>query len=345
MKARWIAGGVLALACVPFAWAQAADDAPPATTHAAAQQLMQDQQRLMRDEQKMRQDQQRLYQQEFDPGQEQINRQMLEARRQMQAAAQRMAELTMQMSGPMLSQLSHQFDPDRAVLGVTIVNVTPAQNAAGVRVEAVTPGGPAARGGLRAGDVITSINGTAFAANSPESAADQLMDLMGRVKPGEDLTLDYLRNGRAHVAHVTAGRLADYGFTMNMPGMPAAQPANMRAIFGPWGYLGRVGPWAGMQLVPLTPNLGQYFGTSHGLLVVRAPSNPALKLDDGDVILKIGDREPASPSDAMRIIYSYGPGDALALHILRKKKPLSLAITVPQASESGPYRPMNPSDR
>lgn len=345
MKARWIAGSVLALACVPLAWAQAADDAPPATTHAAAQQLMQDQQHLMRDEQKVQQDQQRLYQQAFGPDQEQINRQMLEARREMQAAAQRMAELTMQMSGPMLSRLSHQFDPDRAVLGVTIVNVIPSQNTAGVRVEAVTPGGPAARGGLRAGDVITSINGTAFAANSPESAADQLMDRMGRVKPGENLTLDYIRGGSAHTAHITAGRLADYGFAMSMPGMAAAQPANMRAIFGPWGYLSRGGPWTGMQLVPLTPNLGQYFGTSHGLLVVRAPSNPALKLDDGDVILKIGDRQPASPSDAMRIIYSYAPGDALTLHILRKSKPLSLDITVPQVNESGPYRPMNLLDR
>lgn len=340
MRIGWITGALLVLSLTPLAWARAADGAPSQTTQTPAQRLAQDQQRLMRDEQQMQQDQRQLYQQEFGADQQQINQQMLEARREMQAAAQRLAQLTMQMSGPMMSRLSRAFDPNRAVLGVTIANTVPGRNGVGVEIAAVTPGGPAAQGGLRAGDVITAINGIAFKTNAREPASDQLLDLMDRVQPGAHLTLAYLRDGGTHTAQVTAGRLSDFGFAWNMPEMPAVQPANMRAIFAPWPWFGRGGPWAGMQLVALSPGLGQYFGTDKGLLVIRAPGNAALKLDDGDVILKIGDRQPATPSDAMRVLYSYGAGDTVTLHVLRKNKPLELSITVPPPA-TGAYQPMD----
>ena len=35
------------------------------------------------------------------------------------------------------------------------------------------------------------------------------------------------------------------------------------------------GVFGSAELVPMTPKLGQYFGTRHGLLVVRAPTTAA----------------------------------------------------------------------
>ena len=55
------------------------------------------------------------------------------------------------------------------------------------------------------------------------------------------------------------------------------------------------GPWADMELATLTPQLGSYFGTEKGVLVVRAPKEPGFPLEDGDVILAI---EAASPRAA-----------------------------------------------
>lgn len=342
MRTGWITASVLVVALAPLACAQAADGVPAQATQSAAQRVTQDQQRLMHDEQQMQQDQQQLYQQEFGADQQQINQQMLEAHREMQAAAQRLAQLTMQMSGPMMSRLSRAFDPNRAVLGVTIANAAPGGNIVGVEIAAVTPGGPAAQGGLRAGDVITSVNGATFRENSSVPVPEQLMGLMDHVKPGDSLSLNYTRDGRSRTAKVTAGRLSDFGFAWNTPQMPAVQPSNMRAIFAPWPWFGRGGPWAGMQLVALSPGLGQYFGTDKGLLVIRAPGDAALKLDDGDVILGIGDRQPDTPSDAMRVLYSYGAGDTVTLHVLRKSKPLVISIIVPQApAGTGTYHPMN----
>src|SRR5688572_18979786 len=92
------------------------------------------------------------------------------------------------------------------------------------------------------------------------------------------------------------------------------------------------GVFGSAELVPMTPKLGQYFGTESGLLVVRAPEDSRLKLEDGDVIVDIDGRTPSSPSHALRILSSYQPGEKLKLNILRAKKRMSFDITVPENS-------------
>ena len=59
-----------------------------------------------------------------------------------------------------------------------------------------------------------------------------------------------------------------------------------------------------LELVPVTPKLGQYFGTDKGLLVVRAPAEAGAKLEEGDVLLTIGGRTPENPRHAFRILGS-----------------------------------------
>lgn len=90
-----------------------------------------------------------------------------------------------------------------------------------------------------------------------------------------------------------------------------------------------------MELVALTPRLGRYFGADHGVLVVRAPAHGVLRLEDGDVILSIGGRVPASSSQAIRILTSYDPGDRIRLVILREHHRIDIAATLP-ASPAGP---------
>jgi S1-C subfamily serine protease len=86
-----------------------------------------------------------------------------------------------------------------------------------------------------------------------------------------------------------------------------------------------------LRLATLTPRLGRYFGTDHGILVVRAPRHGVLKLQDGDVILTIGGRTPVSSSQAVRILTSYDPGQKIDLVILREHRKLHLTGTLPAA--------------
>ncbi|MGH8362486.1 MAG: PDZ domain-containing protein [Gammaproteobacteria bacterium] len=374
---------MLTVACAAHAQTSAKHPAPAATqSQAAQQQLQRDQEQMRRDQQKLYQDQQSLKgnqqaidreqnlrwleldqhavehdqrrieqdQQSLELNQKQLEKQMQQARQQMEQAAQRMAELSLQMQGPMLSRMSRMFDSNRAVLGVSIAESRDAKNAQGVRVLAVTPGGPADQAGLRAGDSITAINGTVLRAGAQQSAADQLMDFMDKVKPGDTLKLSYVRADKPHSVTLKAGKLSDYSFAFDVPPpppvppvppVPPLQPQNLRALFPPGWW----GAWGDMQLTQLTSGLGQYFGTSKGLLVVRAPHDAALKLQDGDVILKIGDREPATPAEAMRILHSYAPGEPLKLGILRKGKTLMLDVTTPKAQGPvGVYQPMHLND-
>ena len=91
-------------------------------------------------------------------------------------------------------------------------------------------------------------------------------------------------------------------------------------------------PWADMQLVALTPELGTYFGTPKGLLVVRAPTSTALALRDGDVILDIGGREPLNPEHAVRILASFEPGEPLRVTIMRRQRRETLEMRIPVES-------------
>lgn len=92
---------------------------------------------------------------------------------------------------------------NRAVLGVTMGEGSRADTA-GVRLEAVTADSPAGKAGLKAGDLITDINGTSLKV-SREDAEDlalaglaqrRLQRVMSKVKPGDDVRLQ-VRSGNA----------------------------------------------------------------------------------------------------------------------------------------------------
>jgi S1-C subfamily serine protease len=96
-----------------------------------------------------------------------------------------------------------------------------------------------------------------------------------------------------------------------------------------------------MELTTLTPRLGHYFGADHGVLVVRAPTRGVLKLQDGDVILSIGGRVPATSSQAIRILTSYDPGEKITLVILREHHKIDITATMPGAP-AVPGPPLGP---
>ncbi|HUA41230.1 MAG TPA: trypsin-like peptidase domain-containing protein [Streptosporangiaceae bacterium] len=64
---------------------------------------------------------------------------------------------------------------------------------------AVIPGGPAARAGLRAGDIITELGGR------PITTPDSLLDAIRSLAPGSTVRLSYLRHGQAREARITLG--------------------------------------------------------------------------------------------------------------------------------------------
>lgn len=74
---------------------------------------------------------------------------------------------------------------------------------AGILVVRVLPDSPAAKGGLRAGDVITSVEGTTVA------DAAEVQRLVGNGKVGEKLTMEITRNGEVERLAVKPGNLPE----------------------------------------------------------------------------------------------------------------------------------------
>ena len=137
------------------------------------------------------------------------------------------------------------------------------------------------------------------------------------------------------VASQEAGTQAQLGASPEIAaGAPPVEPPLPIAGLIGEGPLRR--PAGTMELLTLTPQLGRYFGTDHGVLVARAPTRGILKLQDGDVILSIGGRLPASSSQAMRILTSYDPGEKINLVILRQHHRMNITATMPNAPRAAP---------
>ncbi len=251
-----------------------------------------------------------------------LEAQLEEARKQLDAAAHQVAELTAQLSRPVIEKfIEMDGEQGRAIIGVQL---DPAAGGPGARVREVSPGGPAAEAGIRIGDVIVAVNGTEVKGENP---ARQVSRLMRTVKADSKVSVRVLRAGAPREFTVIARASPGYFFA-DLPGLsPPELAAGRREM------LVMRGPLMDMELATLTPKLGRYFGSDKGVLVVRAPPDGALKLEDGDVILAIDGREPMSGSHATRILSSYQPGEKLTLRIVRLRKTLDLETTLPERAE------------
>ena len=119
-----------------------------------------------------------------------IEAQLADARARLEAAAREVAELSGQLTGPIMQDYMVAGVAgmhSRAMLGINLGDERDA-NKEGVRVQSVTPGGPASDAGLRAGDVIVGIDGKNLR-NKDKSAA-ALVEHMRTVKIGDKVKVD-----------------------------------------------------------------------------------------------------------------------------------------------------------
>ena len=241
----------------------------------------------------------------------------------------------------------YTFSDNRGRIGVI---VDPKADAAGdklgARVEGITPGGPAEKAGLKVGDVITRFNGTALGGAQSEDAENsgpgmKLIELAHAVDPGDTVQVEYRRGTDARKVTIVAEDLGGSAWTgpMEGPDMGAFENMMPKMQMGPGNDFEFAfgSPWGGIELVELNSDLGEYFGTREGVLVVRAPEDSTLALKGGDVIVSIGGRKPTSPMQAMRIIRSYDPGESVTLDVLRKQRHVNVTWKVPER-ESRKFR-------
>jgi membrane-associated protease RseP (regulator of RpoE activity) len=235
----------------------------------------------------------------------------------------------------------------------------------GLSVLSVSPGGPAEQAGLRAGNLLISIDGESLASESGEQAYEKLRGILAETEPGTEVTIGYLDDGSDGQAQVKTEAWTQIvaGRSVTAPRRFGEQAENwarrlansfsggnvdvevdvddgrgserrvVRMRRGPADLLSfsdmawRLG---GLQVAELTPALGEYFGVADGLLVVRAPENVDIGLEDGDVIRKIGGRTFRDARQATRILRSYEPGEEVELEVTRHKRSRTVRFELPE---------------
>jgi membrane-associated protease RseP (regulator of RpoE activity) len=230
----------------------------------------------------------------------------------------------------------------RARLGIKVNLQARDTDSLGAYVESVVPNGPAAKAGLRSGDVITKLDGkSVLAGGRAEEGADKrqslpglrLIELAARLEPNDTVPIEYLRGKDRRTASVVTENEPD-NFVMGPDGHrpfamrfrgPGPEHMVMGDIPDEMGLgdhfeLFAGGPLADLDLAPLNSDLGNYFGTTEGILVIRAPRDNTLGLKGGDVVQAVDGRKPSSPAHLLRILRSYDKGETFKLDILRNRK-------------------------
>lgn len=243
-------------------------------------------------------------------------------------------------------------------IGVSIADVEGVKGTAGVRVESVEEESPAAKAGLRVGDVVVEFDGERV------RSVRQFTRLVGETPPGREVTAAVQRDeNRVNVSITptessTALRMLDdhawraveeareLSRTMPMPPRPA-RPA--RPPRPPSPELAPAPPapappdarfmerffWVGsnplgVSVSSLSDQLRDYFGVKSGVLVnsVEADSAAAKAgVKAGDVIVSIDGSEVGGAGDIRSEMRDVEPGEAFTLDIVRDRKPMTLKGT------------------
>jgi len=174
-------------------------------------------------------------------------------------------------------------------LGVQMQELTPEVAAyyhlpdqQGAMIYDVVPDTPAAKAGLRDGDVIRAFAGT------PIKNTRELMDLVGRTPVGKQVPLEIVREGRPLTITVQIGERPSEVAAVG-PAVPGAQV------------------WRGMRAADITEALQQQFGLPPGvvgvLIVDVTPGSPAAlaRLRPGDVITAVNHQRVHTVADFTRL--------------------------------------------
>src|SRR2546425_9739150 len=153
------------------------------------------------------------------------------------------------------------------VIGTTAANAD--SDKVGARIDGVTPGGPAAKAGLKAGDIIAKFNGTSLAGVRAEDEDEsgpgmKLIELAHDLDTGDTVQVEYRRGGDTRKATLVAEEVS-YSSEFRMPPTPELVFPHGNMMIEPGMGGGGLGSCFGegcgaLNLFGLTPVLASNFG-------------------------------------------------------------------------------------
>jgi len=198
-------------------------------------------------------------------------------------------------------------------LGIGVEGTPKDVKQAGAIVREVAAGSPAAKAGLKQGDLIYKV-GT-VEVKDPIT----LVDKIAGHKPGEKLTLHLLREGKDLSLEVTLTERP----AVKAPAVRAAPAAKSGAYLGVWSQ-------------ELTPALKNHLGLTveKGALVMEVmPASPATRagLKADDVITGVDDQSIANPAELRDAVQKMDAGKEVTLKVMRGKEMKEIKVKLEAA--------------
>lgn len=217
------------------------------------------------------------------------------------------------MAMDVVAQLQDSGTVARGWLGVMIQGVSRdlatsfgLDKATGALVANVSAGSPAEKSGLKAGDIILSVDGKEVQRSS------QLPQMVGRMAPDTKAKMQVLRDGKKRAITVTIGAMPDDGSS-------SAKPEKARD-----------NTTLGLLVEPLDKATKEKLGLFHGVRVKEAKEGVAQKagVRAGDIVRSLNNQEVESPEQFAKLAKAL-PKDAwVPLLVQRGDNPMFLAIKV-----------------
>jgi len=204
----------------------------------------------------------------------------------------------------------------RGWLGIAIQEITKElaesfgmKNTNGALVAGVERNGPADKGGLEAGDVITKFDG------KPIIATADLPRVVGSTKPGKIAAVEILRKGNAKTLNIGVGEMPTESAEAAQSAKPATKPEMNRI---------------GLILKEITPQQKKKLNGKNGLLVLDAQGAVAQAgVRRGDVILGLNNTQVQSLEQFNKQLAGFAAGKTIALLVQRGENTLYVPVKIP----------------
>jgi len=202
------------------------------------------------------------------------------------------------------NQLRTDGKVSRGWLGVVIQEVNKdlaesfgLERPAGALVAQVMDGGPAAKGGLRVGDVILSLNDESIVMSA------DLPHLVGAIKPGSKARLGIVRGGERETLNIVVGALPEEGEAV-VASSTDAQKSNR----------------LGVKVTELTAEQKRNLDLPGGVVITEVLNGPAamIGLRPGDVISHLNNQAIDSAKTFSRVAEQLPKNRSVSMRVLRQ---------------------------
>ncbi len=213
----------------------------------------------------------------------------------------------------------------------------------GVVLGKIVPDSPAAKAGLKEGDVVTEINGERV------EGTEQFRRMIREIPSGRAAQFTVWRDGRSQTLNVTMGKHEmRHGNTLVAPAIPGNFAFQMPEL-PDMGDLFDGGPWAssrtrlGIDAENVDGEFGNYFGVPEGEgILIRGvfPDSAAAKagLKVGDVITSINGQRIRSVGELRSKLGEKHEDKTVKLGVIRNKAAVTVSVELPPPAEKREFR-------